>query len=411
MKLNGCFLLLCGIISSFYVYCNGLTVYNVSPGVYGTKREITGLYLSSTSTFKPIGALSTRIHVTESATLFIHYQLSFHDSSCDFKSILQVNSFNAGSMVHIGIQQNYKTATGYYMAYINPGYYSIEVHYTASSSISESSSSEYMTAVVNVMWFDNMFMASDGIKCYPSAHAMNRYKILSPVKDMDPVLYTRSTGVILAAYQFSVHTSSSSGYMMARMKVNDQQIKSTTMINRGYYIDLNGLWMQSISNGEYHFGITYRNSYSSYFEDCQFAYKDNKNIFATTLPSRCYILCTIEPTSSWYVSSTSWLDTDLTYTVSLSQDTHLLIRYQFSGPVSSYAITRLAFNGIAQPHTTSVRGSNTYVGNTGFWQGVLSSGRHKITIQYRANTNGYYHYVTGTSYEHYTRAMDIVRCY
>jgi len=322
-----------------------------------------------------------------------------------------VNSFNAGSMVHIGSQQNYKTATGYYMAYINPGYYNIEVHYTASSSISESSSSERLTAVVNVMWFDSMRMVSDGVKCYPSTHSMNRYNILSSVKDMDPVLYNPWNRVILAAYQFSVRTSSSTGYVMARMKVNDQQIKSTTMTNRGYYIDLNGLWMQYMNDGEYHFGITYRNSYSSYFEDCQYSYYNNKNIFATTLPSRCYILCNIEPTSSWYVSTSSWQNTDLSYTTSLSQDTHLLIRYQFSGPVYSYTMTRLAFNGVVQPHTTSVRGSNSYAGNTGFWQGLVSSGRYQITVQYRANTNSYYHYVTGSSYEQYTRAMDIVRCY
>jgi len=39
MKLTRYFLLLCGVISSCYVYCNGLTVYNVASGVYGTKRE------------------------------------------------------------------------------------------------------------------------------------------------------------------------------------------------------------------------------------------------------------------------------------------------------------------------------------------------------------------------------------
>ena len=407
MKLT-CLLLL---VASFYLYCNGLTVYNVSPGVYGTKRESTGFYLSSTSTFKPIGALSTRIHVTNPATLFIHYQLSFYDSSCDFKSILQVNSFNAGSMVHIGSQQNYKTATGYYMAYINPGYYNIEVQYTASSSISESSSSLYLTSVINVMWFEGTYMASDGIKCYPSAPSMNTYKILSPIRYTDAVLYTPSNRVILAAYQFSAYTSSSSGYMMARIKVNDQQIKSTTMINQGYFVDFSGLWMKYHYDGEYHFGLTYRNSYSSYFEDCRNSYKDNKNIFATTLPSRCSMLCNDEPTTTWYYSASSWRNTDLSCTFSLSQDSHLLIRYQFSTPGrSTYTITSLVFNNVLQPHTTSVRGAKSYSGNTGFWQGVLSSGTYTITVQVKSGSS-YYHYVAGSSYEEYARAMEIVRCY
>jgi len=136
------FLLLFCILSS-YVVCNGLTVNNVCTGVYSVKRQSDGLSLSYTSTFEPIGALSTRIHVTNKATLFVHYQLAFYDSNCDFKSILQINSFNAGAVAHIGRQQDYKTATGYYMAYVNPGYYNMEVHYTSSSSIFQSSSADY----------------------------------------------------------------------------------------------------------------------------------------------------------------------------------------------------------------------------------------------------------------------------
>ena len=409
MKLT-CFLLLCGIISSCYLCCDALTVNNVCTGVYSTRRESTGLYLSSTSTFKPIVALSTRIHVTTKATLFVHYQLAFYDRSCDFKSILQVNSFNAGSMVHIGNQQDYKTATGYYMAYINPGYYNMEVHYTASSSISQSSSSDYQTAVINVMWFENVNMASDGIKCYPTPK-INYNNILSPIKDLETNLYAPWNGIILAAYQFSVYTSSSSRYMMARMNVNDQQLKSTTMINQGYYIDFSGLWMKYQYDGEYHFGITYRNTYSrTYFEDCRNSYKDNKNLYAIVLPSRCRVVCNIEPTSTWSYSYSSWKNTDISCSFSLYQDTHLLVRYQYTSTGrNTYTKMCLAINGATQPHTATVRGNTGYAGNTGFWQGVLSSGSYTVTLQ-QSSGSSYTHYVYGSSYEQYTRAMDVVKC-
>ena len=57
------------------MYCSGPNVINVATGVYGTKRESNGISLSATSTFKPIGILSTRIHVTAPAPLFVHYQV------------------------------------------------------------------------------------------------------------------------------------------------------------------------------------------------------------------------------------------------------------------------------------------------------------------------------------------------
>ena len=123
------FLLLCTIISSCYLCCNGLTKYNVYSGRYGAKTESDGLYLSATNTFQPIGTLSTVIHVTAPAAIFVQYQVTIDVSGCDFWTKLEVNSFSAGSLVHIGNQQQYKTATGYWAANINPGYYTFEVHY------------------------------------------------------------------------------------------------------------------------------------------------------------------------------------------------------------------------------------------------------------------------------------------
>ena len=390
------------------MYCSGLNVINVATGVYGTKRETSGLNLPATSTFQPIGALSTRIHVTASAALFVHYQVTAINA--DFWTKLIVNYFKAGSLVHSGDQQNYKVATGYWVANVDPGYYAFEIHYKSSASFSLTAGYDWQTSVINIMWFDGMHTVSDGVKCYPKP-TINSFNILSPVQNLEALLHTPWNTVILAAYQTSIYTSSTSGSMMTRMNVNDQQIKSTTMINQGSYIELNGLWMKYLPDGDYHFGLTYRNRYSSYFEDCRNSYTNNKNLYAMTLPSsRCSVVANVEPTSFLYLSPSSWINTDLSYKFTLSQTNHVIVRYQISGPGrSTYTVTRLSINSVPQPHTASIRGSKAYSGNSGFWQGVLSSGTYTITVQHRSGGT-YYHYVAGPSYEEYTRAMDIVRC-
>ena len=114
-----CYLLQC---------CFSQTVINVASGIYSTKRESNGLSLPATSTFEPIGALTTKIHLTKPYTVFVHYQLTIGSSNTDFWSKLQVNHFNAGSLLHSG-NQHYKTATGFWAANLNPGYYTFEVHY------------------------------------------------------------------------------------------------------------------------------------------------------------------------------------------------------------------------------------------------------------------------------------------
>ena len=103
------FLLACCLLQS----CFGQTVINVATGVHSTKRESNGLTLPATSgTFQPIGALTTKIHLTKPYTVFVHYQLTITSSNADFWSKLQVNHFNAGSLVHSG-NQLHKTAVGF----------------------------------------------------------------------------------------------------------------------------------------------------------------------------------------------------------------------------------------------------------------------------------------------------------
>ena len=113
------FLLACCLLQS----CFGQTVINAATGVYSTKRESNGVTLPATSgTFQPIGALTTKIHLTKPYTVFVHYQLTI-ESNADLWSKLQVNHFNAGELVHSGTHR-YKTATGFWAANnLNPGYY------------------------------------------------------------------------------------------------------------------------------------------------------------------------------------------------------------------------------------------------------------------------------------------------
>lgn len=97
------------------MWCTGQTVINAVSGICGTKRESDGLYLPATSTFRLIGVLSTRIKVTASAAMFVQDQVTVYNSgSFNFWTKLEVNNFNAGSLVqcHMGTSQVCKTARG-----------------------------------------------------------------------------------------------------------------------------------------------------------------------------------------------------------------------------------------------------------------------------------------------------------
>ena len=125
------------------------------------------------------------------------------------------------------------------------------------------------------------------------------------------------------------------------------------------------------------------------------------------LPSTCSGRVYLRPTSSLSLSTTSWRTTDLSYTFTLYQDEHIFVRYQYTAYLSnSYVITRLVIDSVPMKHTASIIGNEYYHGNSGMWQGVLSSGRHTIAVQHRGGR-------TYTSYinDDNTRAMDIIRCY
>ena len=59
--------------------------------------------------------------------------------------------------------------------------------------------------------------------------------------------------------------------------------------------------------------------------------------------------------------------------------------YQYSGrSAGSYIVMHLSIDSVIQKHTVSLTGNTAYAGNFGLWQGSLSSGAHKVTLDYRA---------------------------
>ena len=201
-------LIICAI-SNIHQGCHGQTIINVANGVYSTKAESDGLHLSSTSTFRPIDALTVSIYLSSSFSIFVNYQIT-QTTSGEFWTKLQISHDdnglnNAGSLVRYYTQGS-KTATGYWMDNLEPGHYTFEVHYKYTSSISISASTDFQTAILQVMWFADAHAVSDGVKCYPTPSSINTYDVLSPIKDLKVNLMVPSNGrVVIAGYQLSIY--------------------------------------------------------------------------------------------------------------------------------------------------------------------------------------------------------------
>ena len=398
--------------STIHWGCHGETIINVANGVYSAKAESDGLHLSNTSTFIPIAALTLSLYFTLPFSVFVNYQITV-DSTTQFWTKLQITHdddglTNAGSLVRY-YTQNYKTATGYWMDNLEPGHYTFEVYYKSTYSISISSSTDYQTAILQAMWFSNAHAVSDGVKCYPTPTPLNTYYVLSPIKDLKVNLVVPpSPRVVIAGYQLSVYNAGG-GYSTTRMHKNNQQLLSTIMSQGDdYYYSLNSLWMEYQYNAEYEFGVSYYNNYEIYFEDCQDNYQGNKNLYAMYLPSVCRHLTNIRPTSSLSLSSTAWKTTDLSYSFRLSQDEHIIVRYQYTVDTNTYIITRLVIDSVPLKHTASIAYDSHMLGNSGMWQGILSSGTHTITVEHRSGRT--YTHNALNRYSLHTRAMDIIRC-
>ena len=130
-----------------------------------------------------------------------------------YSNKLLINYANAGSLVHSG-NQVLKTATGFYMANLNPGYYTFEVHYKSPVAINMPASRDWQTAILQVMGFEDAHAVSDNIECYPTPTTMNRYNIWGPIKDTEAILHLPNTRAVLSAYQFSTEMAASSHHCL-----------------------------------------------------------------------------------------------------------------------------------------------------------------------------------------------------
>ena len=179
---------LIALIANFCYYSNGQSLVNVAPGIFSKKIVSNGLTLPATSSFQPVTTLTTIIHIDKPYSVFVHYQITLESTNKDFYSKLLINYANAGSLVHSGNQQ-YKTATGFYIANLNPGYYTFEVHYKSPVVINMPASWDWQTAVLQVMWIEDAYAVSDGIKCYPTPTTTNTYNIWAPIRDVEAILH------------------------------------------------------------------------------------------------------------------------------------------------------------------------------------------------------------------------------
>ena len=371
-------------VGNFCCSCRAQAVLNVATGMFSKATVSDGLKLSATNTFKPINTLTTNIHLDKSYAVFVHYQITMGTGQNDFYSSLQINYANAGSLVHSG-KQHFKTATGFYMANLNPGYYTIEVHYKSPVAIKMPSSYDWQTAILQVVWAEDAYVASDGIKCYPKPITTNAYNNWGPLHDTEVVLNLPNNRAMLSAYDFSVEMESPSHMDTALLL--DGFHYHTTVILKGdnNFLDLHGAGARYLYTGEHYFSILYRTPSDLFFTDCKEQYKSNKNLYAMMLPSSCSVV-TVNPKTSFALSnSNTWAPTDVSHSFTLSKQSHVIIMYQFSGfGGNNYIVMRLSIDSVPQKHTVSITGSTVYAGNFGLWQGALTPGAHKVSLEYRS---------------------------
>ena len=379
------------LMANFYYYISAQPVVNVVRGISSKKTESNGLYLPATSTFQPVNALTTNIHILKPYSVFVHYQITFHSTNKDFYSKLQINYANAGSLVHSG-NQVFKTATGFYMANLNPGYYTFEVHYKSPVAINMAASANWQTAVLQVIWFEDAYAVSDGIKCYPTPTTTRSYNKWGPIRDIKTILELPNNRPVLSAYQFSTEMATLSTVVTA-LDINGFHQHTTSFLKgNNAFLDLHGAWAGRCRDGLNYFGIQYRTPAGLSFTDCKEKYKNNQNLYAMMLPPACTVT-TVQPKTSFSLSNSNrWASTDVTYSFTLSKQSHVIIMYQYAGySGNSHTVMRLSIDSVAQKHTVSLTGDTAYAGNFGLWQGSLNSGAHKITLDYRTpakTTNG-----------------------
>ena len=382
-------------------------VVNVAPGIFSKKVVSNGLHLPASNTFSPINTLTTTVHLDKPYSVFVHYQFTLYSKNQDFYSKLLVNDNNAGSLVHSGKRDDHKNPTGYWMTNLNAGHYSIEIHYKSPVAVNVAGNEDWQTAVLQVMWFEDARVVSDGIKCYPTSTATNNYNNWGPINDLQVILQLPNNRAILSAYQLSTEMSSPS-HLVTALNVNGFYQQSTPCIQgESLFLALQGAHAGQYTKGIHYFNVLYRSPTTFSFTDCQYDYKDNKNLYAMMLPPSCKVV-SVNPRNDITIAHHGWTKTDLQYSLVLSKLSHVIIMYQHSGngPQNNYFfVNRIKINSDIQKHTVFHSPRAAYYGNFGLWQGSLNSGAHAIVVEYRNSGTA-----TSKSRAFETRSLNIIYC-
>ena len=387
-------------------------VVNVAPGIFSKKVVSNGLSLPASNTFSPVNVLTTTLHLTKPHSVFVHYQFTLVSTNQDFYSKLLVNDNNAGSLVHTG-KQYVKSPTGLWMANLNPGNYIFKIYYKSPHGFNIQADWDWQTAVLQVMWFEDARVVSNGIKCYPTSTATNNYNNWGPINDLQVILQLPNNRAILSAYQLSTEMSSPS-HLVTALDVNGFHQPSTPCIKGdNSFLSLQGAYAGHYSKGIHYFNVLYRSPTTFSLTDCKYDYKDNKNLYAMMLPPSCKTLL-VNPRTNITIpqspSTYTWLKTDLQYSLVLSKLSHVIIMYQYTGQgqQNNYYITnRIKINSAIKKHTIYHSGytGSLYYGNFGLWQGSLNAGTHTISVEHRNNGK-----ITSKDTAWETRALNIIYC-
>ena len=273
-----------------------------------------------------------------------------------------------------------------YMANLNPGYYTFEVQYKSPVAINMPASWDWQTAILQVMWFEDVHAVSDGIKCYPMPTTTNTYNIWDPIRNIEAILHLSSNRAVLSAYQLSTEMATPYSVVTSLEMDGFHYNTATFLQGNNAFLGLHGATARNIYAGPHYFSIQYRTYTALSFTDCIEKYSRNKNLYAMMLPSSCRTT-EIDPKTSFSLSNSDvWASTDVVHSFTLSKQHHVIIMYQYAGlGGNSYIVMRLSINSVAQPHTVSLTGNTRYVGNFGLWQSSLNSGTYKVALQYRSS--------------------------
>ena len=124
---------------------------------------------------------------------------------------------------------------------------------------------------------------------------------------------------------------SSSSYVVAALDVNGFYQQSTPCIKgNSLFLALQGAHAGQYTKGIHYFNVLYRSPTTFSFTDCQYDYKDNKNLYAMMLPPSCKVVL-VNPRNVITTAPGGWTKSDLQYSLMLSKLSHVIIMYQYSG--------------------------------------------------------------------------------